>query len=73
MHEFLSISEVAAITLRSRQWVYDRIRDSTFEVGSREGPWCVTRESVVRWLDREIGAHEVRLRHYYDQLEEVLG
>jgi predicted DNA-binding transcriptional regulator AlpA len=72
--KWLTINEVAAVTRRSRQWVYDRIHDGTFEangLGARHWKTYVSR-SVRVWLEAQVDDHEKRLRHYYDQLEEVL-
>lgn len=72
MNDYLTIPEVAAATLRSRQWVYDRIADGTLSVERHGSRTYVTRESLRQWLDDESRALASRLEHYYDQLEEVL-
>lgn len=72
MNEYLTINEVAAVTRRSRQWVYDRIEDGTFGVTAVGSKTYVTTEFVRKWLDAECRSLEETLRHYYDQLEEVL-
>lgn len=72
MNEYLTINEVAAITKRSRQWVYAQVETGAFEVMPSVTKTYISTISVRRWLEEQCVSLEDNLRHYYDQLEETL-